>query len=111
MSHSRLGYRLGPAESFLPITADPAFASRPATQFVATLGLARRALDIEQDEAFDELFGRGGGGMTELERAIASTLFASAERLAPRTSPRSRGDMSRACSRAWPSACGHGLNW
>lgn len=47
-------------ESFLPVSADPAYRkSALASSFVAALELARQGrLEIEQDEAFDELFVR-----------------------------------------------------
>ena len=63
---SRVSALLGAAidwtalESFLPVSADPAYRkSALASSFVATLELARQGrLEIEQDEAFDELFVR-----------------------------------------------------
>ena len=63
---SRVSALLGAAidwtalESFLPVSADPAYRkSALASSFVAALELARQGrLEIEQDEAFDELFVR-----------------------------------------------------
>ena len=47
-------------ESFLPATADPAYAkSALASSFVAALELARQGrLEIEQEKAFDDLYVR-----------------------------------------------------